>query len=120
MARNRKLRKDTKVKKQSSKVELSRFGIPPELHAEFKAAMLEAARAGVAGYPGILKTVKDQLISHDPLGIVASFAAYGLRSYVSASGIEQPKGVHVLQHHAELLLAIMLRRQCRVSVSSQR
>lgn len=70
--------------------------------------MLEAARGSVAEFPNLLKTVKDQLTSHDPKGIVASFAAYGLRSYVSADGIEQQKSTDILQHHAELLQAIVL------------
>lgn len=108
MARNRKRRKKANAKKQDSGFEFSTFGIPPEHHAEFKAAMLEAARASVAEFPNMLKIVKEQLTNYDPLGIVASFAAYGLRSYVSDSGIEQQKGVQVLQHHAELLQAIML------------
>ncbi len=108
MARDRKSRKKANEKKQNSSIELGNFGIPPEHYTEFKAAMLEAARVGVSEYPGMLKTLRDQLNSYDPLVIVASFAAYGLRSYVSDSGVEQQKGVQVLQHHAELMQAIML------------
>ena len=108
MARDRKRRKKANEKKPDSGFEFGNFGIPPEHHAKFKAAVLEAARAGVAEYPGMLKTVKEQLTNHDPLGIVASFAAYGLRSYVSDTGVEQQKGVHIFQHHAELMQAIML------------
>lgn len=108
MTRDRKRRIKANKKKQDSGFEFGSFGIPPEHHAEFKAAMLEAARAGVAEFPSMLKTVKEQMTSHDPLGIVASYAAYGLRSYVSDTGVEQQKGVQVLQHHAELLQAIIL------------
>lgn len=70
--------------------------------------MLEAARASVAEFPNLLKTVKDLMTSHDPKGIVASFAAYGLRTYVSDEGVEQQKSSDILQHHAELLQAIAL------------
>lgn len=70
--------------------------------------MLEEARRGLAAYPDALKTLRDQLMTHDPLGIVATFAAYGLRSYVSNDGVEAQKGLDILQHHAELLQAIML------------
>lgn len=108
MATDRKRRKKANKKKPNSGFEFGNFGIPPERHAEFKAAVLEAARTGVAEYPDMLKTVKEQLTNHDPLGIVASFAAYGLRSYVSNSGVEEREGVHILQHHAELMQAIML------------
>lgn len=109
MARDRKRRKQIKQKKKKDPgFEFRTVGVPIEYHAEFKATMLTAARAGVAEFPSMLETLKKQLTSHDPLGIVASFAAYGLRSYVSDSGVEQQKDPQVLQHHAELLQAIML------------
>lgn len=66
MARERKRRKKANEKKQDSGFEFCNFGIPPEHHAEFKAAVLEAARAGVAEYPGMLKTVKEQLTNQTP------------------------------------------------------
>lgn len=108
MSRDRKRRKKPTGKKRDSGLEFSTFGIPPEHHAEFKAAMLEAARASVAEFPAMLATLKELLTSNNPLGIIAAFAAYGLRSYVSDAGVEQQKGLQILQHHAELLQAIML------------
>jgi len=54
MARDRKRRKKANEKKPDSGFEFGNFGIPPEHHAKFKAAVLEAARAGVAEYPYIV------------------------------------------------------------------
>ncbi len=93
-----------------SKIEFFEFSIDPDKHAEFKANLLEAARAGVAEFPNHLALIKDQLKDSDALGILASLASYGLRAYVSDKGVEQPKkgSIDVEQHHAELLQAILL------------
>lgn len=93
---------------QSPGVTFETFQIPADDHAAFKAAVIEKARKGLAAYPDALTTLRDQLKSYDPLDVVATFAAYGLRAYVSNAGVEEQKGLPIQQHHAELLQAIML------------
>lgn len=95
---------------RDSKVEYNEFAIDPEKHPEFKAKMLEAARAGAAEFPNHLNLIKDQLKRSDALGVLASVTSYGLRAYVTDKGVEQPKkrSIDVEQYHAELLQAILL------------
>lgn len=95
---------------RDSKIEFSKFSIDPENHPEFKATLLEAARAGVAEFPNQFALIRDRLKESDALGVIASVASYGLRAYVTDKGVEQPKGrsINVEQHHAELLQAILL------------
>lgn len=95
--------------KQKSKFKFETFSVSEEDHPKFKAAMHEAALAAVADFPKTLELVKDQLRSHDPIGIMASFAGYGLITTVgSKDGAKQKPLKDILQHHAELLQAIIL------------
>lgn len=71
--------------------------------------MQAVAQSAVDEFPKTLELVKDQLRAHDPIGIMASFAGYGLMTWVGPKGEagKEPLG-DILQHHAELLQAIML------------
>lgn len=110
MNKNTPENKVARPRTRDSKIEFSEFSIQPEKHPEFKAKMLEAARAGIAEFPNHLALIKSQLKDSDALGILASVASYGLRAYVSDKGVKQPKknSINVEQHHAELLQAILL------------
>jgi hypothetical protein len=94
---------------RDSTIRIEELGIDPDKHAEIKEAVLAAARAGIAEFPRWLDTIREQLCSSDPEGILASFASYGLQAHVTSSGsIEKKMLPDILQHHAELLQAILL------------
>lgn len=93
---------------RDSTLRIEEIAVDPDKHAEFKDAMLAAARAGVAEFPQLLETIRDQLRNGDPLGILASFASYGLQIHVAPDGAEKKALPDILQHHAELLQAILL------------
>jgi hypothetical protein len=85
------------------------FSVSGEDHPKLKAAMHEAALSAMADFPKTLELVKDQLRRHDPIGIMACFACYGLITTVgSKDGAKQKPVNDILQHHAELLQAIVL------------
>ncbi len=95
-------------KAKDSLLKLGRFGIDPEHHAKFKAAMLAAAREAVDTFPKQLEAVKYELRRSPPPGALAAFVAYGLQAGLSKNGEQKSLLPNVLQHHAELLQAIML------------
>jgi hypothetical protein len=70
--------------------------------------VIEAAREAVAAFPQTLELIKSQLQAHDPIGIMACFAGYGLISATSKDGSQKAPLKDILQHHAELLQAIIL------------
>src|SRR5271166_3487947 len=95
--------------KRKSKIELETFSVSEEDQPKLKAAMHVAALAAVADFPKTLELVKDQFRHHDPIGIMACFAGYGLITTVgSEDGAKQKPLNDILQHHVELLQAIML------------
>ena len=92
-----------------SNLKLETFSISEEERPKLKAAMHEAAVAAVVDFPKTLELVKDQLRRHDPIGIMACFAGYGLMTTAgSKDGARQAPLADILQHHAELLQAIVL------------
>ena len=95
-------------KAQDSLLKLSHFGVPPERHAEFKAGMMAVAREAVDAFPRQLEAVKVELRRCLPPGALATFVAYGLRAGLSDDGTQKSLLPNVLQHHAELLQAVML------------
>jgi hypothetical protein len=95
--------------KQKSKFRFEAFSVSEEDHPKLKASMHAAALESVAAFPKTLELVKDQLRRHDPIGIMACFAGYALITTVgSRDGSKQNPLKDILQHHAELLQAIML------------
>ncbi|KVE11547.1 hypothetical protein WI92_18420 [Burkholderia vietnamiensis] len=93
---------------QDSPLKLEHVGIAPEKHAEFKEAMLTAARAAVEAFPEQLETVKDTLRRVYPPYALAAFASYGMQVGLTDSGEQRKALPDILQHHAELLHAILL------------
>jgi hypothetical protein len=96
------------LKKAASSIKLDAFSISEANHPKFKAAVYEAARESVVAFPQTFELVKDQLQHYDPIGIMACFAGYGLVSSVSKDGSQKTPLKDILQHHAELLQAIIL------------
>lgn len=95
-------------KAKDSLLKLSHFGVPPERHAEFKAGMMAAAREAVDAFPKQLEAVKGEMRRCLPPGALAAFVAYGLQAGLSDDGTQKSLLPNVLQHHAELLQALML------------
>lgn len=94
--------------RRDSTIRIDTFAVDPDKHAEFKEGVLSAARAGVAEFPRLLETIRGELRNGDPKGILASFASYGLLANVDRAGVEKKAAPDILQHHAELLQAILL------------
>ena len=84
MSKRRSQRNAANRVKQKSKFKLESFSVSEENHPKLKAAMHEAALAAVADFPTTLELVKDQLRRHDPVGIMACFAGYGLITTVGS------------------------------------
>lgn len=93
---------------KDSLLQLNNFGIDPEHHAEFKAAMLAAAHSAVDAFPAQLEALKEELRGSWPPNALAAFVAYGLQSGLADNGSQTSLVPNVLQHHAELLQAIVL------------
>jgi hypothetical protein len=95
--------------KQKSKFEWETFSVSEDDRPKLKAAMHEAGLAAVADFAKTIELVKDQLRHHDPIGIMACFACYGLITAVgSKDGSNRKLSKDTEQHHAELLQAIIL------------
>nr|WP_314256752.1 hypothetical protein [uncultured Devosia sp.] len=109
MPRSKNNRRKKPLRRKESKLELSSFAIAEERHDEFKTAVLAAARHSVDEFPATLKIVTNELRKSDPIGIVSTFAAYGLQSLVGREGVTKKSILKdIQQHHAELLLALMM------------
>jgi hypothetical protein len=93
---------------RDSTIRIEQIAVDQAEHAEFKDGLLAVARAGVADFPRLLETIREQLRKSDPKGILASFASYGLQAHVTRDGVEKKPHPDILQHHAELLQAILL------------
>jgi hypothetical protein len=109
MSKRRPLRNTGNRVKQASKFELETFSVNKKNHPKLKAAMHEVSLTAVADFPKTLELVKDQLRLHDPIGIMACFASYELMNIVrSDDGSKRKASKDVMQHHAELLQAMVL------------
>jgi hypothetical protein len=100
-------RRETARSKKKAQFQFESFGISEADHPKYKAAMAEAARLAEAEFPKTLELVKEQLRQHDPIGIMACLVGYGL-SVFSGPGSDRKPIPEIQQHHAELLLAILL------------
>src|SRR5208283_160587 len=109
MSKRNSRRNKTNRVKQKSKFKLETFSVSVEDHPKLKAATHEAALAAVADFTKTLELVKDQVRRHDPIGIMACFAGYGLITTVGSKDGSNRKALKgIEQFHAELLQAIML------------
>ena len=108
--RNSKRRQQTPANSSTKpSIEFSVVAMPEGDHDKFKAAVLEAAKRSVTEFPQTLELVKEQFRLSDPLGIMASFATYGLMRGVIGNSVDHnltPNNIQ--QYHAELLQAVLL------------
>ncbi len=103
--KNRNHRRQTRIRKSKKpSIEFSTLTIPAGDHNKFKAGVLKVAARSVTEFPQTLELVRKQFQLSDPLGIVASFAIYGLRKDVHQ---DSPLN-NIQQHHAELLQSVLL------------
>ncbi len=90
-------------------IEFSTLNMPEGDREKLKAAILETAKRNVTEFPETLELVKDQFRSSDPVGIINSFATYGLMRAVIGDSVGHSFAPNnIQQHHAELLQAILL------------
>ena len=89
-------------------MEFSRFSLGEASHAQFKKAILDAAKARVGEFPKTLELLKDRFRNHEPTGIMASFAMYALQVFLDAQGRTRRSPLNIEQHHVELLQAVLL------------
>jgi hypothetical protein len=85
--------------KEKSKFKLETFSVSEEDHPKLKASMHAAARVAVAAFPKTLELVKDQLRRHDPIGIMACFAGYGLITSVGSREGSKKKPLKDIGQH---------------------
>lgn len=109
MPRSKNNRRKKSVQKKEPRLEVQSFSIKEGQHDAFKKAALEAARRGVDEFPATLKIITDLLKKSDPMGIVSTFAAYGLQTLAGREGVNTKSVLKdIQQHHAELLQAVMM------------
>ena len=108
--RNKKRRKQPPATSSTKpSIEFSTFNMPEDDREKLKAAMLDTARRSVTEFPETLELVKAQFRSGDPVGIMNSFATYGLMRAVIGDSVGHSMAPNnIQQHHAELLQAVLL------------
>lgn len=100
--------KPIRPRASDSKLQMEQFGIEPEKHAELKEAMLSAARAAVEQFPSNLEAVKKELRQTFPESVLTAFFSYGMQASLGRSGEQHKALPDILQHHGELLHALVL------------
>lgn len=75
---------------------------------EFREKMSEAAEAHVARLPEKFASFQQLFREHDPAGLIASVAYYGLQRGMRDDGSMVPASTKLEQHHVELLQAVLL------------
>lgn len=107
---SRKRKKKSQPVKSSDphKITFSQIKIGGDNHAEFKAAMMEAARKGVDEFPKLLGRISDLFQSTYPPNLLSTFAFYGCQGLMDDQGHQKSMARDILQHHVELLQALAL------------
>ena len=108
--RNKKRKKQTFASSATKpSIEFSVFNMPKDDRDNLRSAMHDAAVRSVTEFPETLELVKDQFRSSDPMGVMTSFATYGLMKAVIGDTIGHSLAPNnIQQHHAELLQAVLL------------
>lgn len=103
----RRRKKPVSRPKRETRLQVGSFGIPPEEHEAFKAAVLDAAKANVDAFEPGVEDLRKIFRAHSPEKIMAAFSIYGLQATVGPNG---PRKVleNIEQFHAELLQALIL------------
>ena len=107
---SRKRRKKSQPVKSTDphRIVFSQVKIGGDNHAEFKAAMMEAARKGVDEFPKLLGRISDLIQSTYPPNLLSTFAFYGCQGSMDDQGHQKSMARDILQHHVELLQALAL------------
>jgi hypothetical protein len=87
--RRRRGKKREKPKASRPGLSVTRFGVPPEKHEDFKKAIAEVAKASADAFPETIDRLVNLLKIHSPEGVLATFAVYGLQAMVGKDG---PRG----------------------------
>ncbi|ATE65259.1 hypothetical protein [Rhizorhabdus dicambivorans] len=74
----------------------------------FRERMSQAAEAHVARLPKMFAAFQQLFRDHDPAGLIASVAYYGLQRGIREDGSTTPISSKLEQHHVELLQAVLL------------
>ena len=90
------------------KIVFSQINIGGKDHAEFKSAIMEAARKGIDEFPKLLGRIADLLQSTYPANLLSTFAFYGCQGSIDDQGHQESMTKGILQHHVELLQALAL------------
>ena len=111
MSKRKKKRRELNPANNTSmpSIEFSVFNMPKDEREKLRSSMHDAAVKSVAEFSETLELVKDQFRSSDPMGIMTSFATYGLMRAVIDDTIDHSLSPNnIQQHHAELLQAVLL------------
>lgn len=81
---------------------------PPTDHDGFRAAMTRGALKVVEQLPDTFASLQQLAREHNPAGLLASIAFYGLHRGISVDGTTTSISGTLEQHHVELLQAILL------------
>lgn len=88
-------------------LEFATLEIVPEKHESFREEIREEAQRRIARIPELLEILESHLKNTTPLGILASFAVYGLSEAVDTRRLRRKVPLEdIQQHHAELLQAL--------------
>ncbi|WP_340151737.1 hypothetical protein [uncultured Sneathiella sp.] len=104
----KKLPKLAHVCEKNSPLKFENFGIDPEKHGEFKEEILKTARATVKEFPDLLETIRNNLADCYPPQALSAFCCYGSAGFISTTGKQTDALPEIMQHHCELLQAILL------------
>ena len=89
-------------------LDLEVLSIPKFQREEFRSEMRADASAAVADFPSNFKALTDILSRLDCTCVLANFVYYGLQAAIDDHGRRKEMMPNILQHHAELLQAIVL------------
>jgi len=100
--------KPIRPRASDTKLKMQQFGIEPDEHAEFKEAMLSAARAAIEQFPANLSKIKREFENTFPVSVLTTFFNYGMQASIRSNGDQHKSLPDILQHHGELLHALVL------------
>ncbi|QOF72462.1 hypothetical protein IG197_05125 [Aminobacter sp. SR38] len=108
VSRKRRKRGQPVKSSEPHKIVFRQIEIGGDNHAEFKAAMMDAARKGIDEFPKLLGRISDLFQSTYPPNLLSTFAFYGCQGSIDDQGHQKPMAGGILQFHVELLQALAL------------
>jgi len=107
-SRGRRKKPGRDIKKKQSSGPVFRTMRPPADYDQFRAAITDGARKIVERLPETFASFQQLAREHDPAGLLASIAYYGLQRGMREDGSTHAIGGGLEQHHVELLQAVLL------------